>query len=279
MTFEVWLRLSAFLLVLLLCALFEWRLPRRSWRFPKHSRWLTNLTLTLLNTVLARLTLGAFAITAAIWASDQDIGLFNQVAAPQWLILLIGAVVLDAAVWLQHRVTHRVPLLWRLHRVHHTDPELDVTTALRFHPVEIGLSLLWKALVVILLGLTPAAVILFELLLSISAIFTHANLRLPAGLDRRLRWLICTPDMHRIHHSVYQPETDSNYGFFLSIWDRAFGSYRHQPADGVEQMRLGLLEFTEPRELTLGHLLLQPLKNIKRINDNGPFEKPDRPVS
>jgi Sterol desaturase len=160
MTFEVWLRLSAFLWVLLLCALFEWRMPRRSWRFPKRSRWLTNLTLTLLNTVLARLTLGAFAITAAIWAGDQDIGLFNQVAAPQWLILLTGVVVLDAAVWLQHRVTHRVPLLWRLHRVHHTDPELDVTTALRFHPVEIGLSLLWKALVVILLGLTPAAVIL-----------------------------------------------------------------------------------------------------------------------
>jgi len=278
MTLEVWLRLSAFLLVLLLCALFEWRRPKRSWRCAKRPRWVTNLSLTLLNTLLARLTLGAFAVTAAIWAGEQSIGLFNHVSVPGWLVLLTGVVVLDAAVWLQHRVTHRVPLLWRLHRVHHTDPELDVTTALRFHPVEIGLSLLWKALVVILLGLTPAAVILFELLLSMSAIFTHANLRLPPELDRRLRWLICTPDMHRIHHSVYQPETDSNYGFFLSIWDRAFGSYRHQPAEGAEQMRLGLLEFADQRELTLKHLLLQPLKNVKRIDDHGPFSPPDRPA-
>lgn len=182
MTYETGIRLSVFLLVLLLCALLEWRFPGRSWRFSRLSRWWTNLSLILLNTVLLRLTLGAFAVTAALWAREQGLGLFNRVEAPQWLVVLTGVVVLDAAVWMQHWLTHRVPLLWRLHRVHHTDPELDVTTALRFHPLEIGLSLLWKALVVVLLGLTPAAVVLFELLLSISAIFTHANLHLPDSL-------------------------------------------------------------------------------------------------
>lgn len=273
MTFEAGLRVSAFVLVLVLCALFEWYMPRRSWRYPKRSRWLANLSLTLLNTLLARVTIGAFAVTAAVWAQTHGMGLFNHMEVPGALILLTGVVVLDGAVWLQHRVTHRVPVLWRLHRVHHTDPELDVTTALRFHPVEIGLSLLWKASVVVLLGLTPETVIVFELLLSASAIFTHANLRLPQGLDRRLRWLFCTPDMHRIHHSVYQPETDSNYGFFLSIWDRAFGTYRHCPIEGVEQMTLGLREFSDLSELNLGHLLLQPLKSVKRIVDRGPTDR------
>jgi len=265
MTYETGIRLMAFLLVLLLCALFEWRFPGRSWRFPRPARWRTNLSLILLNTALTRLTLGAFAVTAAFWAGEQGVGLFNTVDLPRWLVVLTGVVVLDAAVWLQHWLTHRVPLLWRLHRVHHTDLELDVTTALRFHPLEIGLSLLWKGLVVVLLGLTPATVVLFELLLSISAIFTHANLHLPDQLDRRLRWLICTPDMHRIHHSVYQPETDSNYGFFLSVWDRLWGTLRDQPVDGVERMRLGLLEWTDPRQLTLKHLLLQPLRQVRRV--------------
>lgn len=267
MTVEAGLRLFAFVLVFVLCALFEWRMPRRSWRYPKKSRWLTNLSLTLLNTLLARVTVGAFAVTAAVWAQTHELGLFNHIAVPGVAILLTGVVVLDGAVWLQHRLTHQVPLLWRLHRVHHTDPELDVTTALRFHPVEIGLSLLWKACVVVLLGLTPATVVLFELLLSASAIFTHANVRLPQGVDRRLRWLFCTPDMHRIHHSVYQPETDSNYGFFLSIWDRGFGTYRHSPVEGVEQMALGLKEFSDLGKLNLAHLLLQPLKSVTRIVD------------
>lgn len=264
MTQEAILRLTVFLMILFGCALFEWCKPRRSWHYARLQRWRANLSLILLNTALARLTLGAFAVTAAVWAGEQNMGLFNRLEIQAWLASCLSLILLDGAIWLQHWVTHRVPLLWRLHRVHHTDLELDVTTALRFHPLEIGLSLFYKAGIVVLLGVPATAVVLFELLLNASAIFTHANIRIPEPLDRRLRWLFCTPDMHRIHHSVIQEETDSNYGFCLSVWDRLFATYRQRPRAGVEAMRLGLYEFTDPDRLGVMRLLVQPLKKVER---------------
>ncbi|MBR9828109.1 MAG: sterol desaturase family protein [Oceanospirillales bacterium] len=263
MTYEVILRLGVFVVILGGCALLEWLRPRRRWRCAKRPRWVANLSLTLLSTVLARLTLGAFAVTAAVWAGEHGVGVFNWLDVPGWMASGLALVLLDGAIWLQHWLSHRVPLLWRLHRVHHTDPELDVTTALRFHPLEIGLSLLYKASFVVLLGVPVAAVVLFELLLNASALFTHANICIPRSLDRRLRWLFCTPDMHRIHHSVIPEETNSNYGFCLSIWDRLFATYRQQPQVGVESMQLGLREFTDPDQLGVLPLLVQPLKQVE----------------
>ena len=185
-------------------------------------------------------------------------GFFNAAGAPAWLAFAASVVLLDLAIWAQHVVMHRAPWLWRLHRVHHSDIDFDATTAIRFHPFEIILSMFYKMVVVVILGAPAAAVICFEILLSGGALFTHGNVRLPLAFDRMLRWVVVTPDMHRVHHSVRRPETDSNYGFSLSLWDRLFGTYRDQPADGHEGMAIGLDEFRAPRDRHLDRLLLQP---------------------
>ena len=165
---------------------------------------------------------------------------------------------LDAAIWLQHVVTHKVPVLWRLHQVHHADLDVDLTTGIRFHPIEIVLSALYKAAIVLALGIDPWTVLLFEAVLNASAVLTHANVALPERLDRVLRWIVCTPDMHRVHHSTERAETDSNYGFFLSVWDRLFGTMRHAPAKGQLGVELGLPPYRDPDRLGLGSLLVMP---------------------
>ncbi len=262
---ETFWRLLFFIAVFTVMYLFERLRPRR------HndtgilaSRWLGNLSLALINTLTLRLLFPAAAVGTALLAQQQQWGLLNQTGwqsanTPlwQWLLFLI---LLDLIIWAQHLLFHKVPWLWRLHRVHHTDTELDVSSALRFHPLEILLSMLIKAVVIVTLGIPAPVVLLFEIALNGLAMFNHANIALPAGLERRLRWLLVTPDMHRVHHSWYQQETDSNYGFNLSCWDRLFGTYVAQPRDGHEQMAIGLLQFRSARDRSPLRLLMQPLR-------------------
>jgi sterol desaturase/sphingolipid hydroxylase (fatty acid hydroxylase superfamily) len=215
-----------------------------------------NLGLTLLNTVLVRVTVGGVAYTAAVFAADQGVGLLHWRPLPAWVAAAMTLLVLDFAIYVQHVLFHAVPVLWRLHRMHHADLDVDATTGLRFHPLEILLSLGLKAAVVVLLGAVPWAVVAFEILLNAASVFNHGNVALPECHDRWLRWIVVTPDMHRIHHSTRMVETNSNFGFSVSWWDRLCGTYRAQPALGQVGMDIGLSDYRTP--LHLGQLLLVP---------------------
>ncbi|SLN18573.1 Fatty acid hydroxylase superfamily protein [Falsiruegeria litorea R37] len=243
-------------------ALAEALLPRRSRALSRLDRWQTNLGITILNTLTLRLMtalLPLLAIGAALDAQAQGWGLFNALNWPIWLELVICVLLLDLAIWAQHLITHKVPLLWRLHRVHHADRDMDVTTAVRFHPIEIALSMLLKIGVVYLLGPSALAVLIFEILLNGTALFNHSNLKVPLALDAVLRRVLVTPDMHRVHHSVHRHEHDSNYGFALSIWDRMFGTYVAQPEQGHDQMTVGL-EWQDDRPAHLKWSLVLPFQ-------------------
>jgi len=244
---EAMIRLGCFLTVVTAMALWERIAPRRSLALPRSTRWFSNLGLMVLGSVAARLLVPVAATGVALFAARQGSGLFNQIAAPAWVALVVSVVALDAAIYLQHLMFHAVPLLWRLHLVHHADVDVDTSTGVRFHPIEIVVSLLIKCAVILLLGTPVAAVILFEVLLNATALFNHGNVRLPRALDRRLRWLVVTPDMHRVHHSVHSDETNSNFGFNLPWWDRLCGTYREQPRDGHSGMIIGLHEPRDPR--------------------------------
>lgn len=253
-------RLIAFAAVLAGMALWEAVAPRRRQAVPRLLRWSSNLGIVVLNTLVLRLAFPVLAVGAALWAESAGFGLLHWLAVPYALALPLAVLLLDAAIYGQHVLFHKVPLLWRLHRMHHADLETDVSTGLRFHPFEILLSMGIKMIVVVVLGAPAAAVILFEVLLNATSMFNHGNVRLSTSLDRGLRWLIVTPDMHRVHHSIHRDETDSNYGFNLSIWDRLFGSYRAQPRDGHEAMIIGIERFRDPRDLQLPRMLLQPFR-------------------
>nr|WP_245165243.1 sterol desaturase family protein [Stappia sp. 28M-7] len=224
-------------------ALFELALPRRALIFSRARRWTTNLAIVATDTAVLRIVFPMAAVGVAQWAGDQGLGLFPALGMPLWIAGLLGFVLLDFAVWAEHWASHKIPLLWRIHRMHHADRDIDLTTALRFHPLEIVLSMVWKAAVVVAFGIPVMAVLVFEVVLNGAAMFNHANVRLPLTLDRWLRLLVVTPDMHRVHHSVIRRETDSNYGFNLAIWDRLFGTYVAQPAKGHEGMTIGLDEY------------------------------------
>ncbi len=240
---EAAIRLTVFLSLFALFALAETLAPRRQRSQPRGRRWLTNWSITVANTVLLRLLaigLPLLAVGAAVDAGANGWGLFNLTGWPIWLETVLAILILDFAIWAQHLITHKVPILWRLHRVHHADRDMDVTTAIRFHPVEIALSMLLKIGLVYLLGPSALAVILFEIILNGTAMFNHANIRLPLWLDRVVRLVLVTPDMHRVHHSDNRAEHDSNYGFALSIWDRMMGTYIAQPVQGHDEMTTGL---------------------------------------
>jgi sterol desaturase/sphingolipid hydroxylase (fatty acid hydroxylase superfamily) len=211
-----------------------------------------------------RLIAPAGAVGFAILAEAHGWGLFNVLAWPTWAELLLALLVLDLAIYLQHRLFHSVPLLWRLHRMHHADLDVDVTTGARFHPVEILLSLGIKFIIIVPLGASPLSVFLFEIALNATSMFNHSNVRLSPTFERALRWLLVTPDMHRVHHSTLRCETDSNFGFNLPWWDRLFGTYRHQPKAGHEDMTLGIDQFRDPKELRLDRMLAQPFRNDTR---------------
>jgi sterol desaturase/sphingolipid hydroxylase (fatty acid hydroxylase superfamily) len=238
------IRLAVFLSVFVAMALIELAWPKRKPIVSKKARWLTNLGISVVASavlrLMAMLAVPVAAIAAAFYAEAHHIGLLNQVAAPEWVKVVLALLVLDLAIWAQHLASHRVPLFWRLHQVHHADRDIDVTTAVRFHPVEIALSMLWKIVVVVPLGAPPLAVFLFEVILNACAMFNHANIALPAWLDAALRLVVVTPDMHRVHHSVRFREHDSNYGFNLSVWDRLFRTYTAQPEGGHTGMTVGL---------------------------------------
>lgn len=246
---EPWVRGSVFVIVLAASAALERVLPRRALTAARLPRWGHNLALAASGTLLVRVVLPAGAVGVAAYAAAHGIGLFNRLAAPAWLVVGFSVLLLDLAIYFQHRLFHALPWLWRLHRVHHADPDFDVSTALRFHPVEIVLSMSIKVVAVLVLGASPLAVLLFELVLNACALFNHANLALPTALDRRLRRLLVTPDMHRVHHSVVPCETHSNFGFNLAWWDHCFGTYRAQPAAGHVAMAIGNPDYRAPAQV------------------------------
>jgi sterol desaturase/sphingolipid hydroxylase (fatty acid hydroxylase superfamily) len=252
------IRLAVFAGLFVLFALSEIFRPRRKLTVSKANRWFTNLTIVLLDSALVRLVFPAAAVGVAFWADSRAIGLFNVFQAPLWISLPISFVVLDFAVWLSHVLSHKIPLLWRFHRMHHSDRDFDVTTAIRFHPIEIVVSMAWKVGWVLLLGAPAAAVIIFETVLNGTAMFNHSNTDLPKSVDRLLRLIVVTPDMHRVHHSIVRSETDSNYGFNLPWWDRLFRTYLDQPEFGHDDMQIGLPQWQDERPTKLGWSLSVP---------------------
>lgn len=244
---EAPLRLGFFLGVFGAMALWELLAPRRKLSLPKTGRWLNNLGLAVFNTILLRWLFPAATVGMALFATEQGWGLFNYFPLPFWLAVPASLLVLDFTIWLQHVMFHAVPALWRLHRVHHADLDFDLTTGVRFHPLEMVLSMLIKFAAIAVLGPPVIAVIFFEILLNTTSMFNHSNVRLPLRLDRILRWFLVTPDMHRVHHSVEDDETNSNFGFNLPWWDRLLGTYRDQPRAGHEAMGIGIRTFRSLR--------------------------------
>ena len=253
-------RLGAFFGVFALMAAWEIAAPRRALRESKLIRWTSNLAITVLNSVLLRVVFPTAAVGMAAFVGERGAGLFNIFAVPYPLALVLSLLALDLAIYLQHLMFHAVPILWRVHRMHHADLDFDLTTGARFHPIEMILSMLIKFAVILLLGPPVLAVLVFEVLLNATAIFNHSNVGIPQPWDRVLRWLVVTPDMHRVHHSIDAPECNSNFGFNLPWWDRLFGTYRAQPAAGHERMIIGIRQFRSQRDLWLDQMLLEPFR-------------------
>jgi len=243
------IRLSFFFGIFAVMALWEVFAPRRPLSQSRTVRWSSNLGLVILNSFVLRLLFPAAAVGMAVFAAEQGWGMFNYFTVPFWLAVLASVLVLDFFIWLQHVMVHAVPALWRLHRVHHADLDFDVTTGSRFHTLEILLSMGIKFAVILLLGPPVLAVVIFEVLLNATAMFNHSNVRLPLAVDRVLRWFVVTPDMHRVHHSVEDDETNSNFGFNLPWWDRLFGTYRDQPRAGHEAMSIGIHGYRNIRQV------------------------------
>jgi sterol desaturase/sphingolipid hydroxylase (fatty acid hydroxylase superfamily) len=260
LTYEQYIRLAAFCGVFALMAIWEFIGPRRTQTVGRGWRWPNNLGVVVVDTLLVRILFPTTAVGLALVAGAQGIGLFNVVPLPAWIGVVASVILLDLAIYLQHVLFHAVPVLWRLHRMHHADLDIDVSTGLRFHPIEILLSMVIKLAMVIALGAPAVAVLIFEVLLNATSMFNHSNVRIPGGLDTMLRWFVVTPDMHRVHHSIVLRETNSNFGFNLPWWDVMFGTYRAQPAAGHEAMTIGIEQFRDPRDLRLDRMLLQPFR-------------------
>lgn len=268
MEFNEWLmahekpvRMGFFFGMLGVMALWELLAPRRALTVSRAVRWANNLGIVFFNSFLLRLIFPAAAAGVAVFASEHGWGMFNYYELPFWLAAVLSVVVMDFIIYLQHVMVHAVPLLWRLHRMHHADLDYDVTTGARFHPIEIFLSMLIKFATIVVLGPPVVAVVIFEIMLNATAMFNHGNVRLPPGLDRVLRLLLVTPDMHRVHHSVEDDEANSNFGFSLPWWDRLFGTYRDQPRGGHEGMTIGIHKFRTPQEANwLPGMLLLPFR-------------------
>jgi sterol desaturase/sphingolipid hydroxylase (fatty acid hydroxylase superfamily) len=269
---EPHIRLGFFVGVFALVACWELLSPRRAQSLPRSLRWRSNLGLVVLNTLLLRALFPAAAVGVAAFCTAQGWGLLNHFVLPFWLAVLLAVVALDFVIWLQHVMVHAVPLLWRLHQVHHADPDYDLTTGARFHPLEIVLSMLIKFATISVLGPPVLAVVIFEVMLNATALFNHGNIRLPVALDSALRWVLVTPDMHRVHHSVAADECNSNFGFSLTWWDRLFGTYRAQPQDGHVGMTLGLPEWREPGWLRLDRMLVLPF--VDPATKSPPLDSP-----
>jgi sterol desaturase/sphingolipid hydroxylase (fatty acid hydroxylase superfamily) len=261
LAYEPQIRLGFFVGVFVVVALWELASPRRVLKHSRQQRWTANFGLVVINTVLVRLVFPTAAVGMAVLSADRGWGLLNNFDVPFWLAVPMAVVALDFVVWLQHVMVHAVPVLWRLHRVHHADLDYDLTTGARFHPIEILLSMGIKFAAIVLLGAPVVAVVMFEVLLSACAMFNHGNLSLPASVDRVLRWFIVTPDMHRVHHSVEDDESNNNFGFNLTWWDRMFGTYQAEPRAGQVGMTIGIRSHTDPTEvLRLPGMLAMPFR-------------------
>ncbi len=259
--FEGAIRLAAFVAVFAAVALWEALAPRRKRSFERLARWPHNLGLMLVDVALVRVLAPGAAIAVAMTASGSGWGLLNALALPGWAAIAAGIALLDLAIYFQHVMFHAVPALWRLHRVHHADLDFDVTTGARFHPIEILISTAIKCAAIAALGAPVISVFIFEILLNATAMFNHANASLPQRIELWLRWLVVTPDMHRVHHSVRYEESSSNFGFNLPWWDRLFGTYRAQPRLGHAVMTIGVDAFRSSQDLRLDRLLVQPLRD------------------
>jgi len=270
MRYEPTIRLVCFLGVFALMVVVEWLWPKRERAIRRLTRWPHNIAVVVIDTFLARIVLPAGATGVALLAEQRGWGLFNHISIPIWLTVPLTVLLLDLLIYLQHWAFHMTPLLWRLHRMHHADLDVDVTTGARFHPIEILLSLGIKSAVIIPLGAPAVGVLVFEVLLNATSMFNHTNVRIPAGLERLLRLVLVTPDMHRVHHSILVRETNSNYGFNLPWWDRLFGTYRAQPEAGHDHVTLGIEQFRDPKELRIHRMLLQPFRNDRQARNHKP---------
>jgi sterol desaturase/sphingolipid hydroxylase (fatty acid hydroxylase superfamily) len=258
---EKTIRMGFFFGMLVVMAGWEIIAPRRRLTTSKTVRWINNLGLVFFNSFILRVLFPAAAVGVAITAQQHGWGLFNTVDMSPWLVIAVSVVIMDFVIYVQHVMVHAIPILWRLHRVHHADPDYDVTTGARFHTLEIILSMLIKFATIVLLGPPVVAVVLFEVILNATAMFNHGNVRLPSGLDRVLRWFVVTPDMHRVHHSVEDDEANSNFGFSLPWWDRLFGTYRDQPRGGHEGMTIGIHKYHDAKEVSwITGMLLLPFR-------------------
>ncbi len=261
LAYEPAIRLGFFLGIFAMIGFLELIAPRRRLTVSKTLRWTSNLGLVALNTVLLRLIFPLAGVGMAAFCAANGWGILNHFPVPLWVAVPLAVIGLDFVIWLQHVMVHAVPLLWRLHRVHHADLDYDVTTGARFHPIEIVLSMLIKFATIVVLGPPVVAVVIFEVLLNATAMFNHGNIGLPATLDRILRWVVVTPDMHRVHHSIEDDETNSNFGFNLPWWDRLFGTYRDQPRAGQLRMTIGIRDYSDPHEVDrLDGMLLLPFR-------------------
>lgn len=260
------IRMSFFFGILIMMALWEVFAPRRALTISKAVRWVNNLGLVFFNSFLLRVIFPAAAVGVAAFTSANGWGIFNYYEVPLWLAVVASVVVMDFIIYLQHVMVHAVPALWRLHRMHHADLDFDVTTGARFHPLEIILSMLIKFATIAVLGPPVLAVVIFEVVLNATAMFNHGNVRLPTGLDRVLRWIVVTPDMHRVHHSVEDDEANSNFGFNLPWWDRLLGTYRDQPRGGHEGMTIGIHKYRKPKQVAwFPGMMMLPFKG--KISD------------
>ncbi|MDH3380489.1 MAG: sterol desaturase family protein [Gammaproteobacteria bacterium] len=257
---EAWIRLGFFTGIFTAMAIWEIVAPRRPRPIGRRARWPGNILVVVVNTAVVRIVLPASAVSVAIAVEASGWGLLNLVTLPLWLAALISVLVLDLAIYTQHVVFHYVPVLWRLHRMHHADIDIDVTTGARFHPIEIVLSMCIKFALIVILGAPAAGVLVFEIILNATSMFNHSNVRIATRIDRWLRCIVVTPDMHRVHHSIVGLETNSNFGFNLPWWDRLFSTYRAQPAAGHQAMIIGIDQFRDPQELRIDRMLLQPLR-------------------
>jgi sterol desaturase/sphingolipid hydroxylase (fatty acid hydroxylase superfamily) len=264
---ETLVRLGFFAAIFFVMALSERIVPRRILLKSKMKRWISNLGIQIIDVVVLRLIFPVFPVGVAVICAQRGWGLLNYYQITPPLALIIGVPALDFVIYLQHRMFHVVPLFWRVHMVHHTDPDIDVTTAVRFHPVEIILSLLIKFTAVAAIGAPPLSVLIFEIMLNGAAMFNHGNVGIPLSIDRIIRMVLVTPDMHRVHHSVLVPETNSNYGFSFSWWDRLLGTYKAQPQEGHDKMKIGLNGYHDDRSLKLSALLMMPFSYPERVSN------------
>ena len=255
---EATIRMTFFVGIFVIVALIELAVPRRPLTTSKAGRWFANIGIVIINTVVLRLLVPAGAVGLSVWVGRQGWGVFNYLDWPIWIEVILSVILLDFVIYLQHLMFHAVPLLWRFHMMHHADLDYDLTTGTRFHPIEIIISLGIKATAISVLGAPAVGVIIFEILLNGTAMFNHGNFYIPLGIDRILRLMVVTPDMHRVHHSVFPSETNSNFGFNLPWWDRLMGTYRAQPTKGHDGMTIGLNQFRDPARLTLPRIIALP---------------------